>query len=280
MNTRMAGEIKARIQEKTTDELLSIWTKNDRDEWSEETFEGIRQVLTERGLTVPPQNPPPDVQRKLDVAEQLTRLPILPLKKAIRLDRYFRGWRVVLELWLVFGFIGILGNVMAINEYEKAIANIRFAANLSPYYSVAPQFAEIVKRVVPHLPALERLKLYFLLAAIFAVPAWGFTFPVRKRFVRRQREGPKYLLVILAVQAGVHAFGAFMTLPIPMADTIGFMNLFVIRMFPVVVGIMLLTLTPFFGKTASVFYQYTQVDPECFAKHGAGIDVLKSKMNG
>ena len=38
-------------------------------------------------------------------------------------------------------------------------------------------------------------------------------------------------------------------------------------------------ITPFFGKSADVFYNYTAIDPECFKKNGLGIDVLKAKAS-
>lgn len=90
MNPKMVEEIKGRLREKTSEELAAIWTKNDRSEWSEEAFQAIRQLLTDRGVTVPTQNLPPDVQQKLDATEQLRQLPSLPFKKANRIESNFR----------------------------------------------------------------------------------------------------------------------------------------------------------------------------------------------
>jgi len=42
---------------KSTEELVKIWAENDRTKYVEETFEGIRQILEERGETIPPQLP-------------------------------------------------------------------------------------------------------------------------------------------------------------------------------------------------------------------------------
>ena len=47
--------IAASMRQKNTDELLAIWTANDRREWSDTAFEAISQVLIERGLPVPEQ---------------------------------------------------------------------------------------------------------------------------------------------------------------------------------------------------------------------------------
>lgn len=45
MDTRRVEEIKERMRQKTTDELLAIWTKSDRNEWSEHAFEAIKPIL-------------------------------------------------------------------------------------------------------------------------------------------------------------------------------------------------------------------------------------------
>jgi len=44
-----------RMNEKETEELLIIWEENNRDEWSSEVFKTIGDVLTERGISLPPQ---------------------------------------------------------------------------------------------------------------------------------------------------------------------------------------------------------------------------------
>jgi hypothetical protein len=44
------------MQLKDTDELLAIWSKNDRLEWSEEAFSIIHEILLERSVSIPPQN--------------------------------------------------------------------------------------------------------------------------------------------------------------------------------------------------------------------------------
>ena len=41
-----------------TKELVEIWTKNNRAEWTETTFEVIRDILSERLETIPDQEPP------------------------------------------------------------------------------------------------------------------------------------------------------------------------------------------------------------------------------
>jgi hypothetical protein len=47
---------KENLKHETTKELLKIWVKNNRDEYSEESFEAIKQILLSRGVEVPNQN--------------------------------------------------------------------------------------------------------------------------------------------------------------------------------------------------------------------------------
>ena len=47
--------IHARMQEKDTQELVAIWSENDRVEWSSEAFDAVRSILLERLGTLPSQ---------------------------------------------------------------------------------------------------------------------------------------------------------------------------------------------------------------------------------
>lgn len=272
----MVEEVKERMQQKTNDELLSIWTKNDREQWSDDAFEAVKQVLTDRNITIPVQNPPPKVQRNFQVGQQLKQLPDIPIRKAIRIERNFAVWSVLLALWLFFGFFQIFHNFQEMKNYRTALSNLKMAS--SPSVSVKPEFAEAVERLKPHIPVLENLQSYLLLGAIIQIPAWITIFPVGKKFIQRKKQGPTYLLILLAVWFAVDTFGALLTIPIPMAKTMDFVDIFQIRIYPVVRAIIMLTLTPFFGKTATVFYQYTAVDSECFRKNGVGLDVLSKRQ--
>jgi hypothetical protein len=49
------NDLKTRYQNKTTDELLEIWQKNDQTTYREEAFEAIKQILLERKCDLPPQ---------------------------------------------------------------------------------------------------------------------------------------------------------------------------------------------------------------------------------
>ncbi len=47
--------IKAKLSDKETEDLLAIWTENNRVEWRDEAFDAIQQILTERGVALPEQ---------------------------------------------------------------------------------------------------------------------------------------------------------------------------------------------------------------------------------
>ena len=53
MDSRLVAEIRKLMDAKPTGELVSIWLENDRSQWSEETFEAIRQSLIGRGEAPP-----------------------------------------------------------------------------------------------------------------------------------------------------------------------------------------------------------------------------------
>jgi hypothetical protein len=74
--------------------------------------------------------------------------------------------------------------------------------------------------------------------------------------------------------------GALLTIPIPEMDVRGFVDISEIRIFPIVICFLALTLTPFYGKNATIFYQYTAVDKGCFKKNGVGLDLLRKKHEG
>jgi len=58
MSEALQDEILQNIRAKTTDELLAIWAGNDREQWSDATFEAIARTLSERGVVAPAQEIP------------------------------------------------------------------------------------------------------------------------------------------------------------------------------------------------------------------------------
>src|SRR5687768_12793556 len=75
MNPVLIHSVRTRMREQTTEELLALWTTNDRVTWSPETFEAVKALLAERGVEgMPPQNGPAPLARPrlpTDVPENL-----------------------------------------------------------------------------------------------------------------------------------------------------------------------------------------------------------------
>ncbi len=54
--TAYHSQVLASFKEKSTEELQRIWKENDRDQWSDEAFDVIRELLLERTGKVPVQD--------------------------------------------------------------------------------------------------------------------------------------------------------------------------------------------------------------------------------
>jgi hypothetical protein len=57
MSESLRNQIYNNLNQNTTDELLDIWLKNHRYDWSETAFELIEEILDERGIEIPTQEP-------------------------------------------------------------------------------------------------------------------------------------------------------------------------------------------------------------------------------
>lgn len=58
MNEELIEQIRRNLETKSTEELLQIWEKNDRNEWSDQAFIAIQCILEARGENPGPQGPP------------------------------------------------------------------------------------------------------------------------------------------------------------------------------------------------------------------------------
>jgi hypothetical protein len=56
MNRGLLRAIRERMAGQPDEELLRLWVENDRAQYSEETFETVRSLLTERGVALPSQS--------------------------------------------------------------------------------------------------------------------------------------------------------------------------------------------------------------------------------
>jgi len=58
MNTQLVRDIRKNMESRSSQQLVGIWVKNDRTEYSAEAFEAIRLILRERSVDLPSQMPP------------------------------------------------------------------------------------------------------------------------------------------------------------------------------------------------------------------------------
>jgi hypothetical protein len=261
--------IVAQMGQMTTDELLSIWVKNDRTEWSDAAFDAISFVLGERGISVPKQNAPVLMQTNASSAQDGAvggRRPI-PYAKARRLDLCFREWGVVLSLWVVCGFFWLCKEYTDYDGYCKAVANISMAS--SPYYTVKPEFANAVKRLSAHIDQLERLETVFAASGIASLACWIATIFVRRQIQQKSPSGPKMLLWLLCGMLAFDIIFALCTIDIPRSEVRDLIDLDQLRVQPLALLVLILAVLPFFSKWAPTYYVYVSRDNGVFSRIGA-----------
>lgn len=56
MSSSFIEDIQEVFKDKTTEELLSVYKKNNRNEWSDDTFDAIKNILNDRSIPIPEQN--------------------------------------------------------------------------------------------------------------------------------------------------------------------------------------------------------------------------------
>src|SRR5258707_54394 len=86
-----------RLQDRSTEELVSIWSENDRNVWGNEMFEAIAQILNKREIPLQPQQPvgrwcfhcdTPLFQSKDEICPFCNGpAPYIALQKTMRLER-------------------------------------------------------------------------------------------------------------------------------------------------------------------------------------------------
>ncbi len=72
--SELLQSIRHSMQSKSSEELLAIWRKNDRNEWSDEAFSIIHDILFERFGNVPEQNSDSRTRRRSKRAKEKTNL--------------------------------------------------------------------------------------------------------------------------------------------------------------------------------------------------------------
>jgi hypothetical protein len=66
MADELKDHIRVNMREKDTQELIEIWKKNDRTEWTAEAFDAVREILMERTGELPPQDLAADTEQGED----------------------------------------------------------------------------------------------------------------------------------------------------------------------------------------------------------------------
>ena len=72
----LSRSIRQNMRLKDSDELLTIWKKNDRLEWSDEAFVVIHDILVERFGSVPPQDSHPPRRRRNKQEVKKSKIPL------------------------------------------------------------------------------------------------------------------------------------------------------------------------------------------------------------
>jgi membrane-associated HD superfamily phosphohydrolase len=128
MNERLIQQIRSSMEAKSTEELLKIWEENNREEYSDEAFEAIKQLLTERGITLPPQKP---FQKRLAKSgiEQMNR----PKKVSLALKLlYLSLGFYILQFIINIGYLLERGELYPITQETSTITDVL----LSTIYTV------------------------------------------------------------------------------------------------------------------------------------------------
>ncbi len=97
----LRDEIRVKMEERGTKDLLDIWTTNDRAKWSDDAFQAIREVLAARGVDLPSQH----------VAVRPPRPVPVSLARCLKKCAPF--------LWVLVGILPILGSFVGCAVYGE-----------------------------------------------------------------------------------------------------------------------------------------------------------------
>lgn len=120
MSNPLYRQIYENFNQKETPELLDIWTKNDRVEWSDLTFEVLTEILVERLGELPAQNEPV-VQREEEQEEsqeeEETQNPEGPMfyrpKEVLWLNTWLKRGAVVAVIITILTSIGTIFSIQS-----------------------------------------------------------------------------------------------------------------------------------------------------------------------
>jgi hypothetical protein len=127
MSEDLKLQIRQRMLEKDTEELIAIWKKNDRTEWSDEAFEVVREILAERIGDLPAQSQTdntelPAIGQDEDTYHNFNRLTRIASWASI-LSWLFLG---VAALLIVGGFLAAFGELTRFGPDSFVISSLLF----------------------------------------------------------------------------------------------------------------------------------------------------------
>lgn len=168
MNDTLRAQIRSSQNQKQTDELIEIWQRHDLNEWSELTFDVIRDILIERQVELPAQGKPSEQENDIDV-DKITKNHTLMLKEI----RSWGFWSLGLGLLHIItaGFLNASWGILLI-----------IVGLASFYFRAAPMF--IIYAVTLTWAALSNLSSWQINWVIFAVFQIYLAFRVFLRYRR------------------------------------------------------------------------------------------------
>jgi hypothetical protein len=134
MSADLRDQLYRNLDQKTTDELIEIWQTNDQDEWSEMTFEVIREILIQRLAELPPQNEPITAASARSNGQE---------ESEAKTGKSKFNWR--LPLWGAIGFglgFAVMGAIMltiynsAVNSFARAFGEVKVGLEVGAFRGV------------------------------------------------------------------------------------------------------------------------------------------------
>lgn len=134
-NDLLKQEIFRRMKDKETEELLEIWKKNDRGEWSDDAFAAIHDILLERLGKVPEQGEKTEPRNDSPASEYYLRGPYHSQKKLLGIA----SWSNVLS-WILLSIGAIIAIIRIINLKSSQDTVLRYDDSL---YSLMPYLTQL-----------------------------------------------------------------------------------------------------------------------------------------
>ncbi|NCO68443.1 MAG: hypothetical protein COY75_01580 [Nitrospirae bacterium CG_4_10_14_0_8_um_filter_41_23] len=126
MNLKLIQQIHSNMESKSTEELLKIWEGNNKEQYSEEAFEAIKQLLIERGAALPP-------QKKVVRVGNMEEIKIEGIQK--KSFRSAKKWNIILTQNQA-EFIGLKKGQHFVIQRGQSESNIKFSSGFSSHYNV------------------------------------------------------------------------------------------------------------------------------------------------